>query len=305
MRLPARSRKGSKMTSIGTGISWTHSTWNPWIGCVAVSEGCSRCYAKTLVEQRWKKDFGKVEMHLERLRDIRKFRPLVSPDGLLPHMVFVNSLSDFFFEQVPDAAIHLVLDEMEKHPLIQWQILSKRPVRARKMLVDRYRGRGIPPHLWIGFTAEDGRVARRLDILRSIGERTGGRPTLFASVEPIVGPTDALDLSGLSWTISGGESGPGARKMERAWLLTAVEKAIRANVPLWHKQSGLVVSHPSFDRIPHYITKAGDQLRWLRDKGLEHLVNEKGGATIDGKTYRELPHQYHEATASMNAGLLA
>lgn len=293
------------MTVIGTGISWTNSTWNPWVGCRAVSEGCAHCYAQTLVEQRWKKRFDVVEMHLERISDVRRFRPLVGTDGLLPHLVFVNSLSDFFFEQVPDEAIHKVLDVMERVEHVCWQILTKRPIRARKMLVDRYRGRGIPPHLWIGVTAEDDRVAKRLDILRSIGDRTGGKPTLFASVEPIVGPTDALDLSGLSWVITGGESGPGARRMERPWLMAAIGRALNDGIPLWHKQSGLVISHPNISSVPRSITKPPDQLRWLRDNNLEKLPAEKGGATVDGRTYRELPHAYYETKETMNANMLA
>jgi protein gp37 len=270
------------------------------VGCVAVSEGCKHCYAQTLVEQRWRKRFDVVEMHLERLADVRKFRPLVGPDGLLPHMVFVNSLSDFFFEQVPDAAMHTVLDTMERYPTVQWQILTKRPIKARNILVGRYSGRGIPRHIWIGVTAEDNRVSKRLDILRTIGDRTGGDPTLFASVEPIVGPTDELDFSGLSWVITGGESGPGARRMERAWLLAAVDQARRQGVSLWHKQNGTVASHTNIGLVPRGIIMPGERLRWLVDHGWEKLPAEKGGATIDRETYRELPKVFHEIREEMN-----
>jgi protein gp37 len=290
------------MTVIGSAISWTHSTWNPWVGCVAVSEGCKHCYAQTLVEQRWRKRFDQVELHLERLKDVKRFRPLVGEDGLLPHMVFVNSLSDFFFEQVPDETIHTVLDAMEEHPTIQWQILTKRPIRARKMLIARYGcGRGIPRHIWIGVTAEDNRVAKRLDILRSIGERTGGNPTLFASVEPIVGPTDQLDISAISWVITGGESGPGARRMERDWLVDAVDQVRRQGVALWHKQNGTVASHPNIDRVPQSITIPSRQLCWLHETGWEFLPREKGGATIDRQIYRQLPPAFDEVRAQLSS----
>jgi protein gp37 len=283
------------LTVIGTGISWTNSTWGLATGCTKVSAGCDACYAEEIVNRlpNFRHKFEDVQLHLDRLSHIKRFQPLVDEDGgLKPHMVFVNSMSDFFHEQIADQVVHQILDVMEAWPHVIMQILTKRPVRARKLLVERYRGKGIPPHIWVGVTAEDNRVAKRLDIMRSIKERCAGG-TFFVSVEPIVEATDQLDFADMDWLISGGESGPRARRMQREWLMAAVQNATRMGIPLWHKQSGHVRSHPNIDRVPHGLARPADQMRWLRDNGWEFLPHEKGGATVDKQTYRELPTAYH------------
>jgi hypothetical protein len=109
----------------------------------------------------------------------------------------------------------------------------------------------------------------------------------------------------MDWAITGGESGPGARVMERRWLIDAVDRVRRVGAALWHKQSGSVASHPNIELVPARITKPNDRFRWLRDRGYELLPHEKGGATIDKETYRELPRAYHELKHQMNENLLS
>jgi protein gp37 len=247
--------------------------------------------------------FEDVKLHMGRLAAIRRMKPHVQPDGTrTPYLAFVNSMSDFFFEDVADEHIQAALDAFEAAPQTIFQLLTKRPIRARKVLVARYGNSGIPPNIWIGVSAEDNRVKARLDILRTIRERTGGTGTFFVSVEPIVGPTSGLDFTGLSWVITGGESGPQARTMERGWLLPAIEGARRSGAALWHKQNGKVASHPNIGEVPVNIARHNDQFRWLRDRGYEVLPAEKGGATVDRQTYREMPQHYHELTERLNSG---
>jgi len=290
------------MTVIGSNISWTHSTWNLAIGCTKVSAGCDHCYAEELVNRSgtFKQRFDQVVLKLDRLSHVRKFRPLVDPETtrLMPHMVFVNSMSDFWHSDIPDETIGQILDVMEQHPETIFQILTKRPVRARKLLADRYRGKGIPPHIWIGVSAEDNRVAGRLNIMRRLREQVGSG-TFFVSVEPIVGPTDKLDLTGIAWTITGGESGPRARKMEKPWLMAAIDQAQRQGSALWHKQNGTTQSHPNLDQVPGRIKRPGDQFRWLRENGWEVLAAEKGGATVDKQTYRALPDAFETVRSTL------
>jgi len=293
------------MTVIGTGISWTNSTWGLAVGCHKVSAGCDHCYAEGLVNRlsSFGQRFDEVKLKLDRLDHVRKFRPIVGPDGLLPHMVFVNSMSDFWHDAIPEDAIARILDVMEAHPFVVFQILTKRPIRARRLLTARYGGKGIPPHIWIGVSTEDNRVAARLNVMRSVRERCGGG-TFFVSVEPIVGPTNELDFTGMDWVITGGESGPGARRMERAWLTDALDRAQRAGAAIWHKQSGTIASHPDIDKVPDRITKPADKFRWLRENGWEWLPQEKGGATVYRMTYRNLPRAYYQIKEVMNANLL-
>ncbi len=290
------------MTVVGTGISWTDSTWNPWVGCHKVSAGCDNCYAAALVNGPRGGHFGHrfedVKLHLNRLGQIGKFKPIRTSNGMRAHQVFVNSMSDFFLADVPDAAIHQALDAIEAAPTVIFQILSKRPVRARKIITARYGNRGVPEHIWFGFSAEDNRVAARINVLRSIKERVGSM-VAFLSVEPIVGPTDELDFRDIDWVITGGESGAKARVMQRAWLMPAVESALRAGIPLWHKQSGTPWSHPNLDQAPARLGITA-RMKWLEDNGWEFLPEEKGGATIDRKVYRDLPAAYARINKRLN-----
>lgn len=291
------------MVVYNSGISWCTGTLNPWVGCKAVSEGCRHCYAKAMVENaRYGSVFGhpfeEVKLHLGRLDQIRKFRPIFSGGRLLPPLIFMNSMSDFFLEDVPDTAVHQALDSMEAAPGVVFQVLSKRPVRARKVLADRYGGKGVPDHMWFGFSVESNEVRGRVDILRKIKDRVGSL-VAFLSIEPIVGPTDLIDLAGVDWVITGGESGPKARVMNRSWLLPPVELAVKAGISVWHKQSGQPRSHPNILEAPQELgIKA--QFQWLVDNGREHLPAEKGGATIDGKTYRRFPPAYAKVAERLN-----
>lgn len=291
------------MVSFKSSISWCDGTLNAWVGCTPVSAGCDNCYAATLINGPRGAHFGQrfedITLKLERLKQIARMTPRRQSNGQVrPYLCFVNSVSDFWHDDVPEAAIHEALDAFEQYPNTVFQILSKRPVRARKIITGRYGNRGVPEHIWFGFSAEDNRVAGRLNILRKIKERVGSM-VAFVSVEPIVGPTDQLDFTGCDWVITGGESGPKARIMLREWLLGAVSTALKAGIPLWHKQSGRPASHPNWSAAPERLG-VNARFQWLIDNGLEHLPDEKGGATIDGKTYRQLPAAYDRLTAALN-----
>ena len=290
------------MTVLSSGISWTDSTWNWAVGCNKISEGCKNCYAASMVhrmEHHFGHKFEEVRIHPDRLKHVSKFGPVVKPDGTrAPRLVFTNSMSDWAHEAIPDDFVHKTFDAMEAAPNTVFQLLTKRPVRARQLLVGRYGNSGVPANFWVGTTVESNDVRKRADILRSIQDRTGAM-TAFLSVEPIVGPTDKIDMKGLSWIITGGESGGKARVMQRAWLLPAIEQAQRLGIALWHKQSGQPKSHPNWHQVPAGLGVAAG-FQWLIDNKLELLPYEKGGATVDGKTYRELPPHFHKLKAALN-----
>lgn len=294
------------MTNIGSNISWCDSTWGLAIGCTKVSAGCDNCYAETLVNLRpatFRQKFDEVRLRLERLADIRKFKPMRTERGLRPHMVFVNSLSDFWHDAIPDDVIFRCLDVMEEHPTIVFQILTKRPVRARKLLVQRYGGLGIPRHIWVGVTVEGDEVAKRLDIWRTVKQRVGAG-TFFVSAEPLIGTSDKLNFTDMNWVIIGGESGPRARRMSRHALVGALEAAAMVGSAVWLKQHGTIGSHPNLDQAPHHYGVKG-KFAWLVENGWELLPDEKGGATIDKSIFRELPEAFEHIKAAMNpTGLL-
>lgn len=296
------------MIVMKSGISWCDSTLNFVVGCEAVSEGCRNCYANTLVTRNrgniFRKPFNEVDFRLERLQQLRKLGPIKQDGGLRPRLVFVNSISDVFWEKIPDAVVHQALDAFEQHPQTVWMILSKRPVRARKLLTARYGNRGVPLNLWFGVSVEDNRVAARLNVMRRLKDATGGNMTLFASVEPIVGPTDEIDFTGVDWSVFGGESGPHARVMQREWLTAGLEAAEKAGTRVWLKQHGTMHSHPNLSQAPAKLGITA-RFQWLIDNGWEFLGDEeKGGATVDRVTYRDLPLAYEQLKSRMNDSLI-
>jgi protein gp37 len=294
---------------MNTGISWTTHTWNWATGCTKVDTegGCRSCYAEHLFKVNrgnvFKHPFEQVTVHPERFMQAHKFKPIKTPEGLLPAMVFTNSISDVWHEQIPDDMIHRMLDIVEQNPRTIFQALSKRPVRGRKILVGRYGNQGIPSNLWVGFSVSRNEVSGVLNILRSIKERTGGNMTAFTSVEPIVGKTDQVNFEGIDWAIFGGESGPHARIMQRDWLMAGIENAQKAGSRVWLKQHGTIRSHPNLDQAPADLGITA-KFKWLVENGWEALPQEKGGATVDKTCYRDLPLAYDKLRAKLNDTLL-
>ncbi len=47
-----------------------------------------------------------------------------------------------------------------------------------------------------------------------------------------------MDLSNIDWVIVGGESGPGARPMNKKWVLDIQKQCRKANVSFFFKQWG-------------------------------------------------------------------
>src|SRR6058998_1706447 len=113
-----------------TAISWTDATWNPTTGCSRVSEGCRNCYAERLsLKHGWSKlpwtasnAAVNVKLHPERLSKPATWKT--------PRMVFVDSMSDLFHEQIPDDFIARVFAVMAAHYFHTFQVLTKRPARA-------------------------------------------------------------------------------------------------------------------------------------------------------------------------------
>lgn len=280
------------MTVMRSGISWCDSTWSPTTGCSKISAGCANCYAEGIV-RRWGQRFEDVELHPQRLGHVKKFGPITEDGRRRPRMVFVNSMSDLHHEDIPDDFRHAVYDAMESTPLTIYQILTKRPGVMQRFLRDRYGNRPTPRHLWFGVSVEDNRVKKRIDVLRAAKERHN-ISCAFLSVEPLIGPVDECDFSDMDWVLIGGESGPRARMMERCWLDDALGRARVADAAIWFKQFGSQASNPHVAEIARAerMTMAA---AWeaAKARGIEVLPSEKGGATLDGATYRESPTAFH------------
>ncbi len=228
-------------------IEWTDATWNPVTGCTQVSAGCDHCYAKTFAERfrgvpghPYEQGFD-LRLWPERLEAPLKWRR--------PRRIFVNSMSDLFHASIPDEFIYSVFDSMVKADWHIYQILTKRPQRLAKLSTTL----PWPDHVWVGVSIESNEVAWRADFLRKVPAAVR-----FISAEPLIGPIDKLDLEGIHWLITGGESGHGHRPCNPEWVRAARDNCLAENVAYFHKQWG--------GRTP-----------------------KAGGRELDGRTWDEMP----------------
>jgi len=208
-------------------IEWTEATWNPVTGCSKVSAGCRNCYAERLAlrlqamgNSRYRNGF-KVTLHPDLLNLPGRWRE--------PRMVFVNSMSDLFHEQVPFEFILRVFDTMRACPQHTFQVLTKRSTRLRALSGEL----PWPPNVWMGVTVENAAVLHRIEDLRVVPAAIR-----FLSCEPLLGPLDGLSLDGIDWVIVGGESGPGARPMKIEWVRSIFRQCRNAKVAFFFKQWG-------------------------------------------------------------------
>ncbi len=213
-------------------IEWTDATWNPVRGCTKVSAGCAHCYAETFAER-----FRGVAGHpFERGFDLRLvpeklFEPL---RWSRPRMIFVNSMSDLFHKDVSDAYVQLVAEVMRVANWHTYQVLTKRSERLSEMLCTTLHAAAQAAHIWWGVSVEN----RRQGLPRLEHLRAAPAVVRFLSIEPLLEDLGAIDLSGISWVIVGGESGHGARPMKAEWVRSLRDQCHDAGVPYFFKQWG-------------------------------------------------------------------
>ncbi|MGD9712758.1 MAG: DUF5131 family protein [Thermomicrobiales bacterium] len=228
-------------------IEWTNATWNPVTGCDKVSPGCARCYAETFAER-----FRGVPGHpYEQGFDLRIWPKRIDQPlrWKKPRMIFVNSMSDLFHERIPLDFIQKVFSSMERADWHTFQILTKRPERAVE-LADRLPW---PENVWLGVSIENRRFVKRADLLRQVEPARR-----FISAEPLLGPLEGLDLTGIDWLIAGGESGHRSRPVHVEWIRELRDRCVREDIAFFFKQWG--------GRTP-----------------------KAGGRTLDGRTHDAMP----------------
>jgi protein gp37 len=223
-----------------TSIEWTDATWNPVAGCSISTAGCTNCYAMRMASRL---DAMGVEKYAGLTRKsggrsvwtgkIRLDDAALTVPGRWkqPRMIFVNSMSDLFHEDVPVEFIRKVWAVMETAPRHTFQILTKRSERMREVL-ERPEFR-VLPNVWLGTSVENSSVLGRLDQLRQT--RSAIR---FVSFEPLIGSVKDADLSEIHWAIVGGESGPKARPMQEKWLDEIHSACLGAGAAFFFKQWG-------------------------------------------------------------------
>lgn len=261
-------------------IEWTDKTWNPVTGCTKVSQGCKNCYAETIADRFFAKQyapnadgsarkFTDVRCHPERLD-----QPLHWKN---PYRVFVNSMSDLFHENVPFEFILACMARMVTADQHTYQILTKRPERALEF--DRYMAKSDysvawRKNIWLGVSVENQKMAdERIPLLLDTPAATR-----FLSVEPMLEAVSLTNLCGvgfdalygvaectrkIDWVICGGESGPGARPFNLAWAESLREQCKAAGVPFFMKQVGSKPVAANGAGLGHAFTgKGGDIAEW-------------------------------------------
>lgn len=210
-----------------TTIEWTETTWNPLTGCTKISPGCTHCYAermslrlRAMGQPNYVNGF-ELTLHERMLNLPLRWKK--------PQRVFVNSMSDLFHKDVPFEFIARVFAVMQQASQHRFQVLTKRADRLAELAPNL----PWPHNVWMGVSVERADYSWRIDRLRSVPARIR-----FLSVEPLLGPLPDLNLAGIHWAIVGGESGPGARPMNSAWVTDLRDQCQTANVAFFFKQWG-------------------------------------------------------------------
>jgi len=239
-------------------IEWTECTWNPIAGCSMCSLGCRHCYALPMAhrlaamgQSKYQGTTAKVNGRLQWTGTIRIDEEVLDQPRRWrrPRTIFVNSMSDLFHDAVPFEFIARLFAVMESCPQHTFQVLTKRSQR----LLETEAHLPWPASIWMGVSVENPENTFRIDQLRATGAKVK-----FLSLEPLLGPLPELDLHGIDWVIVGGESGPGARPMDLAWVRQIRDRCVARGVRFFFKQWGGI------------------------DK-------KKAGRVLDGRTWDEMP----------------
>jgi protein gp37 len=253
--------------SLASAIEWTDATWNPVRGCSKISPGCKHCYASTFAER-----FRGVQNHpYEQGFDLR-----LVPGKLheplrwkQPKMIFVNSMSDLFHDEVPDEYIIEVASVMSQAHWHTFQVLTKRSLRLAKLLSTKLAFVSQAKNIWWGVSVED----QKFGLPRVTNLQQAPALIRFLSIEPLLEDIGAINLDGISWVIVGGESGNGARPMEREWVTSIRDQCVNARVPFFFKQWGGV-------------------------------RKKKAGRTLDGKIHDEFPERAQDESPLSGSSII-
>jgi protein gp37 len=243
-------------------IEWTEVTWNPVTGCDKVSAGCKFCYAERMAKRlqsmgvpQYKNGFA-LTLAPHQLKVPYKWKKR--------KIVFVNSMSDLFHEQVPLEYIQKVFKVMNETDHI-YQVLTKRSER----LLELSPFLNWTENIWMGVSVENQNFTYRVEDLQKSNSKVK-----FLSIEPLIGAITDINLVGIDWVIVGGESGPKARPIKHEWIELIHEKCYERNIPFFFKQWGK----------KEFNINQNDPT--INPKHKEHA---KGGCQINGNIYRDMP----------------
>lgn len=221
-----------------TKIAWTHHTFNPWIGCTKVSPGCFNCYAKTEDDRhlRGPESHWGVGASRHMMSDNYWVTPYKwnreAPKEKTRKRVFCGSLCDWADDEAPLGVRDRLWDVIRETPQLDWLLLTKRAKNIEKYLPKDWAS-GYQ-NVWLGVSVEDHKYGfPRVDILRRI-------PAVlrFLSCEPLLEDISDINLTGIDWVITGGESGNGVREFDLQWARSLQLTAKHYGAAFFMKQLG-------------------------------------------------------------------
>lgn len=228
-------------------IEWTDSTWNPVTGCNKISPGCKNCYAERMAKRLQSMGQPNYVNGFElSLHESMLERPLAWKK---PRIIFVNSMSDLFHDDVPLSFIQKVFSIMRRAHWHIFQVLTKRTER----LLSLNDALDWPENVWMGASVENDKYQYRVNHLAETDA-----VIKFLSLEPLLGPLDNLFLEHIDWVIAGGESGPRSRPIQEEWVVSIRDQCVSSRTPFFFKQwggtnkkkSGRLLEGEYWDQLP-------------------------------------------------------
>lgn len=295
-------------------IEWTNSTFNPWHGCMKVSEGCKNCYAETM-DNRWKGGHWGPNSPRKPMSEAYWQQPFKWNEAArkagVKTKVFCASMADVFEDhpQVVEWRERLFAVIADTPHLI-WQLLTKRPENILKFVSTQWIMEQWPSNVWIGTSVENQAAAdERIPHLLKVPANVR-----FLSCEPLLAPVNLSihrdgdyrlnTLSGrwisnysnqpleishnskstINWVICGGESGPKARPMHSAWARSLRDQCQAAGVPFFFKQWG------EYWPAGTSILDGKEQVLFGNEP-MYRLGKKSAGSVLDGSEWKEFPNE--------------
>ena len=253
-------------TALSDGTRLPGMTFNPWVGCVKVSQGCKFCYADAqdhrLGGGHWGPGSERQLMSEAYWRKPLRWNRDAAEAGIR-RKVFCASMADVFEQLAFDHPSYEAMSRarcdlwelIKDTPWLDWLLLTKRPENCFNLTPATWEG-GWPDNVWIGTSVEDQAAAdTRIPALLTVP--VGVR---FLSCEPLLGPVNleryllsydgfAFEPEfgpihvddggrGIAWVICGGESGPHARPMHPDWARSLRDQCERVGTAFFFKQWG-------------------------------------------------------------------
>lgn len=287
-------------------IEWCDHTFNPWMGCTRVSEGCRNCYAEFMMDHRlgrveWGPGKPRVRTSEKNWRQPLRWNQQAQQAGER-HRVFCASLADVFDHEVAQAWRSDLWELIESCLHLDWLLLTKRPQNVPGMVPPEWMEGCWPAHVWLGTTVENQQAAdERVPLLLACPA-----PVRFLSCEPLLGPVNLLDqpwwdhrhsydfypdgmfTAPINWVIAGGESGLDARPMHPDWARSLRDQCQGAGVLFLYKQWGEWVPSPMCGG-PGKLPDTG-RYSWFEDHVCMVRVGKKvAGRMLDGQEHTEFP----------------